>query len=268
MKTDRTPKIGFGIRKIILALVIPFIIVLIWLYATMYTSIPHGILPTIPEVGQTFVEMLKSGQMKEDILISISRVLKGYLISAVLGIFFGSLIGMYQPVKELLVPIITVIRQIPMIAWIPLIILWCGIGETSKVVIIVLVAFFQILVNTQSGIESTPKGYIEVAKLYKLSRWKTFTKVYLPHAVPQILVGLRLGLGGSWMAVVAAELIAATSGIGYRMSSARSNMQSDVVIVCMIVVGIVGVLMDKGIGVIFAALTPWRKVENENRKEE
>ena len=228
---------------------------------------PKGILPSIPDVGQTFTEMIQSGQLANDILTSISRVLKGYLISVILGISLGSLIGMYQPVKELLIPIVTVIRQIPMIAWIPLIILWCGIGEASKVVIIVLVAFFQILINTQSGIESTPKGYIEVARLYNLKKWKTFTKVYLPHAIPQILVGLRLGLGGSWMAVVAAELIAATSGIGYRMSSARSNMQSSVVIVCMIVVGLVGVIMDKGIGLLFTAVTPWIRIENQNRKE-
>ncbi len=255
------------IRKTILALVIPVIIIMIWFYTTTYMVIPKGILPTIPDVGQTFLEMLKSGQLENDIVVSISRVLKGYCISVVLGVTLGSLIGMYRSIKELFVPVITVIRQIPMIAWIPLIILWCGIGETSKVVIIVLVAFFQILVNTQSGIESTPKGYIEVARLYKLGRWKTFIKVYLPHAIPQILVGLRLGLGGSWMAVVAAELIAATSGIGYRMSSARSNMQSNVVIVCMIVVGLVGVLMDRGIGVLFTALTPWIRIENENRKE-
>lgn len=255
------------IRKTILALVIPVIIIMIWFYTTTYMVIPKGILPTIPDVGQTFLEMLKSGQLENDIAVSISRVLKGYCISVVLGVTLGSLIGMYRSIKELFVPVITVIRQIPMIAWIPLIILWCGIGETSKVVIIVLVAFFQILVNTQSGIESTPKGYIEVARLYKLGRWKTFIKVYLPHAIPQILVGLRLGLGGSWMAVVAAELIAATSGIGYRMSSARSNMQSNVVIVCMIAVGLVGVLMDRGIGVLFTALTPWIRIENENRKE-
>lgn len=255
------------IRKTILALVIPVIIIMIWFYTTTYMVIPKGILPTIPDVGQTFLEMLKSRQLENDIAVSISRVLKGYCISVVLGVTLGSLIGMYRSIKELFVPVITVIRQIPMIAWIPLIILWCGIGETSKVVIIVLVAFFQILVNTQSGIESTPKGYIEVARLYKLGRWKTFIKVYLPHAIPQILVGLRLGLGGSWMAVVAAELIAATSGIGYRMSSARSNMQSNVVIVCMIVVGLVGVLMDRGIGVLFTTLTPWIRIENENRKE-
>lgn len=134
----------------------------------------------------------------------------------------------------------------------------------SKVVIIVLAAFFPILVNTESGMESTPQGYIEVAKLYKLNPVKTFTSVYLPNALPNILVGLKLGLGVSWMAVVAAELIAATTGIGYRMSNARSMMQSDVVIVCMIVVGLMGVLMDKGIGMVFDMLTPWNRVEKTN----
>lgn len=251
------------LRKIILALIIPAIIVFVWYFTTTYGSMPKGILPTIPMVGDAFVDLIKSGKLKEDLLVSLSRVIKGYLISAFFGIILGSLIGMFRPVKELFIPIITVIRQIPMIAWIPLIILWCGIGEASKIAIIVLVAFFQILVNTQSGIESTPKGYIEVAKLYKLGRWKTFVKVYLPHAIPQILVGLRLGLGGSWMAVVAAELIAATSGIGYRMSTARSNMQSNVVIACMIVVGLAGVLMDKGVGLICNAFTPWNKIEKK-----
>lgn len=254
-------------RKIVLALVIPGIVIAFWLYATICTDIPRGLLPSIPDVGSRFLEMISSGRLQEDLLVSMSRVLKGYLISAVLGIFLGSLVGMYRPAKELLIPVITVIRQIPMIAWIPLIILWCGIGENSKVVIIVLVAFFQILVNTQSGMENTPKGYLEVARLYKLGKWKTFTKVYLPYAIPQIMVGLRLGLGGSWMAVVAAELIAATSGIGYRMSSARSNMQSDTVIVCMIVVGLVGVLMDRGLGVLFYKLTPWMRVADNGRKE-
>lgn len=246
-------------RKTVLGLMIPVIVVALWFYVTTFGSIPTGILPSIPKVGETFVEMVQTGQLQQDLLVSLSRVLKGYIVSAVLGITLGSLMGMFRAVKELFLPVITVIRQIPMIAWIPLIILWCGIGETSKVVIIVLVAFFQVLLNTQSGIESTPEEYIEVARLYKLNNLKTFTKVYLPHALPQILVGLRLGLGGSWMAVVAAELIAATSGIGYRMSNARSNMQSHVVIICMIVVGLIGVIMDKGIGILFHYLTPWLK---------
>lgn len=251
------------LRKILLALLVPVLVVLAWYYVTTYGSIPEGILPAIPKVGNTFSGMVESGQLKADLAVSLSRVVKGFLFSAVLGVFLGSLIGMFRTVKELLLPAITIIRQIPMIAWIPLIILWCGIGELSKVVIIVLAAFFPILVNTESGMESTPSGYIEVARLYKLSKWKTFTKVYLPHALPQILVGLKLGLGVSWMAVVASELIAATSGIGYRMSNARSLMQSDVVIVCMIVVGLIGVLMDKIIGLIFGALAPWQKVQEK-----
>lgn len=251
------------IRKLVMALIVPAVIVLAWYYVTTYGSVPSGILPGLPKVGSTFRDMLESGQLKGDLIVSLSRVVKGFLVSAALGVILGSLIGMFRPVKELLLPLITVIRQIPMIAWIPLIILWCGIGELSKVVIIVLAAFFPILVNTESGMESTPAGYIEVAKLYKLSKWKTFIKVYLPHALPQILVGLKLGLGVSWMAVVASELIAATSGIGYRMSNARSLMQSDVVIVCMIVVGLIGVLMDKIIGLIFGAVAPWQKLQEK-----
>ena len=106
------------VRKILLGLLIPIAIVLVWYLVTTYGSIPVGILPTIPMVGDSFLNMLKTGQLQQDILVSMSRVVKGYLISAVLGIVLGSLIGMFRPVKELFVPIITVIRQIPMIAWI------------------------------------------------------------------------------------------------------------------------------------------------------
>ncbi len=247
-----------------MALIFPALVVLVWFLATTFGSVPSAILPTLPRVGSTFVEMCQSGQLPNDLLTSLSRVVQGFLIAALLGVTLGSLIGMFRPVREMLLPTITVIRQIPVIAWIPLIILWCGIGELSKVVIIVLAAFFPILVNTESGMESTPEGYLEVARLYRLGKWKTFIKVYLPHAVPQILVGIRLGLGTSWMAVVAAELVAATSGIGYRMSEARNLMQSNVVIVCMIVVGLVGVLMDSVIGYLFKRFIPWERANNKN----
>lgn len=249
------------LRKTVLALILPAVILAAWIYTTTFTQIPAGILPGISRVWKAFLDMTASGQLQSDLAVSLIRVLKGFAVSAVLGITLGSLIGMFRPVREMLLPFITVVRQIPMIAWIPLIILWCGIGELSKVVIIVLAAFFPVLVNTESGIAGTPESFLEVAKLYKLNPWKTFAKVYLPHALPQILVGLRLGLGVSWMAVVAAELIAAVSGIGYRMSNARSLMRPDIVIVCMLVVGLVGILMDKVIGLIFGAFTPWKKAE-------
>ncbi len=251
------------IKSVLLGILLPAVILLLWFYSTNYTDTPESILPRISTVGKKIAEMVQTGQLQEDLGISLGRVLKGYLIAAVLGILLGSLIGMSETVKHIFLPTVTVIRQIPIIAWVPLIILWCGIGEASKVVVIVLAAFFPIMVNTMSGISETPSGYIEVAKLYKLSKVKTFVKVYLPHALPSILVGLKLGLGISWMAVVAAELIASLSGIGYRMSNARSLMQSETVIVCMIVIGVVGIIMDKLISVIFSLLTPWQRSNNK-----
>lgn len=252
-----------NIRKFIYALIIPSIIVVFWYLETTYNDIPVGILPKISMVGEAFNMMLQTGELKQDLLISLSRVLKGFLFSSLLGITLGSLIGMSKTLKEMFVPTITVIRQIPIIAWIPLLIMWAGIGETSKVLIIVIAAFFPVMVNTENGMEMTPEGFLEVAKLYKLSRWRTFLKVYLPHALPHILVGLKLGLSVSWMAVVASELIASNSGIGYRLNYSRSMMEANKVIVCMIVIGLIGVIMDKLIGIIFGLLTPWKAKENK-----
>ncbi len=246
-----------NIKKTLLSLLIPILIVIAWFYTTNFTDTPSSILPSIGKVGKAFQGMVTAGQLQQDLSVSFARVLKGYLYSVLLGGLLGILMGMSVTVKQIFNLIVTSIRQIPMIAWIPLIILWCGIGERSKVVIIVIAAFFPIMINTLNGVEHTPKGYLEVAKLYKLSRWKTFVKVYFPHALPSVFVGLKLSLGVSWMAVVASELIAATSGIGYRMSDARSLMRSDIVIVCMLVIGLVGILMDKCLTLLFRALTPW-----------
>ena len=247
-------------KKIILGFLVPIGIVFLWWIVTSQGKVASSLLPSLPMVGGAFEEMFQSGQLTQDLLISLSRVIKGFLTAAVLGIFIGAVMGMSKTVCAMLQPLITTIRQIPMIAWFPLIILWCGIGELSKVVIIVLAAFFPVLVNTLKGIDSTPTGLVEVADMYRLSTWKKFKKLYMPHALPDILVGLRLALGVSWMAVVASELVAATSGIGYRMNDARSMMRSDKVIVCMIVIGIIGVVMDKALSVLFTKLTPWENI--------
>lgn len=247
-------------KKILLGLVAPLIILFVWWITTTFGNIPSSILPNLPEVGKAFRVMGKSGQLQEDLLLSFSRVVRGYAFATLIGVTIGTVTGMSKTASAILMPTITTIRQIPMIAWIPLIIVWCGIGELSKVVIIVLAAFFPILVNTFSGISSTPVGYIEVAQMYRLSRWKSFVKLYLPHALPNIFVGMKLGLGVSWMAVIASELVAATSGVGYRMNYARTMMQSDQVIVCMLVIGLVGISMDKLLSIVFRKLTPWERI--------
>lgn len=251
------------ITDMFLGFIVPLVIVILWWYVTTFTDIPNTILPSLSDVAKRFVSLLDSGKLIDDLKISLLRVLKGYILSAIFGILLGTVLGISETAKKILQPILTVIRQIPIMAWIPLLILWCGIGEGSKVIVIILASFFPIMVNTQAGIGGTPLEFIEIARLYRQSRLKTFLRVYLPHALPHIQTGLKLGLGVSWMAVVAAELIAATSGIGYSMSYARTLMQSDTVIIDMLIIGLVGILMDKTVTVIFNALTPWEKKNRE-----
>ena len=251
------------LRRTVLGLSIPVAVLVAWTAVTSAAVIPSTILPSPATVVGTFFSLVSDGTLGSDLSVSLFRVVVGYAVASALGIVVGTLCGMFRTSREVLLPVITAVRQIPLLAWIPLIILWFGIGELSKVVFIVLAAFFPIMMNTMAGIASTPLEYIEVARLNKLSPWKTFLRVYLPHALPSIQTGLKLGLGISWMAVVGAELIASSTGIGYRMSYARTLMQSDVVIVCMLVVGVIGIVMDKALGLLFTALTPWERKGRE-----
>ena len=237
---------------------LPLIILIIWFLGTNIGKIPETALPKLGTVIITFKEMIKSGQLYSDLGISMRRVIAGYVISSILGVTLGVIMGISRRAKKTFQFTLTSMRQIPMIAWIPLIILWTGIGEVSKITVILFAATFPIVVNTVNGIESTPEAFLEVAEIYKLNRWDTFFKVYLPSALPNIFTGLRLGLSTSWMVVVASELIASSSGIGYRLNDARSLMKSDIVIVCMIVIGIVGVLMDKMIVLAAEISTDWK----------
>lgn len=249
-----------SINKGIISIFLPIIILIVWYIATTKSFVPAAILPSISKVIESFKEQIVSGQLFTDIGVSLIRVLKGYSLAVALGIFLGVIMGISNIWEKFFSLTLHTIRQIPMLAWIPLIILWFGIGEKSKVAVIILGAFFPIMMNTMSAIRQTNIDYIEVAKLYRLSKWDTFKTVYLPSAIPQIFVGLKLGLGISWMAVVAAEMIAASSGIGFRISDARTLMQADIVIVGMIVIGFVGVLMDKVLTKISKKITPWTKV--------
>jgi len=243
--------------KFLLGISLPAAVFVVWYIATNYGNVPKQILPMPQSVGDIFIDKDAGGKLFDQLWVSLGRVVKGFLLASLVGILFGSLTGISKVAKSILMPTLTAIRQIPIIAWIPLLILWCGIGELSKIAIIVLAAFFAIFVNTNAGISGTPENYLEVAKLYKLNKFETFYSVYLPSALPSILTGLQLGLGISWMAVVASELISATSGIGYHMSDARSFMRSDIMIACMLVIGLVGIFMNTLIAALFRSITPW-----------
>ena len=226
-------------------IILPVIIVLAWHFATSTGAMSTLILPKISTVLETLKEQLGNGTLTGDIGISLSRIAKGYALAVVVGILLGVLMGMNKFANRFFMLTFTAIRQIPMIAWVPILIIWFGIGEESKVAVIFLAAYFPVLVNTVSGIERTDP--------------KQFTKIYLPSALPSIFVGLKLGLSVSWMAVVGAEMIAATSGIGFRINDARSLMQYPVVFAGIIAIAVVGVIMDLAISLIGKLCTPWEK---------
>ncbi|MDF2924038.1 MAG: ABC-type transporter, integral rane subunit [Paenibacillaceae bacterium] len=252
-KGSSVKSLGVGLNFILF----PLIILGAWEYATRTGKVNPAILPSIEEVAATFFRLIQNGQLPHDLGVSLGRVVTGYSIAIVAGILFGVIMGMSVKASRFFTIIFDGIRQVPPIAWIPLVILWFGIGETSKLVIIVKSSFFPILLNTIAGVKGTPTDYLEVARLYKLSKWETFRKVYLPFAIPSIFVGLRLGLGVAWMSVVAAELIAASSGIGFRINDARMLMLPDVIMVGIIAVGAIGVTMDRGLSWICRRVTPW-----------
>lgn len=248
-------------RRIALGLVLPLLLLVLWWIATSFGGVPATILPHMSSVGKALVTGLQSRELTNDLSISLLRVLKGYAVAVAIGVTLGSAMGMSGTVRALFTPLLSAVRQVPIIAWIPLIILWFGIGESAKVVTIALAAIFPVLLNTTAGVLETPAGYLEVSRLYRLNRWETFWRISLPSALPHIFVGLRLGLSIAWMAVVAAELVSSLSGIGYRMSLARSLMQADKLILYIFVVGAFGLLMDKILTIVAGRAMKWKQKE-------
>lgn len=250
-------------RRVALGLILPVLIIVAWHLYTTYGNVPAGILPSIPSVWEAFVSMVESGTLQADLTVSLGRVGRGFIASAIIGCALGALMGASRTARAMLSPLATAIRQIPMIAWTPLCILWFGIDEGSKMAVIILAAALPITMSVVGGIDATPKDLLEVARLYGYGKLRMFFRVQLPHALPHILTALRIGLGISWMALIAAELISGTSGIGYHMTNARNLIHSNEVIVCMFAIGIVGALMGGLLSLIFKRLTPWMQTEKE-----
>ena len=216
-------------------------------------------MPSLGTVVDTFCTDLANGSLLLALGISIRRVLLGYLISALLGIGLGIIIGLSVHMQRLTNLVIQILRPIPPIAWIPLVILWMGIGEGSKVFLIFLGGFFPVLINVTDGIRYTDKKLTEVAAVMETPKLKYITQLVIPAAMPSIFTGLRVSLGSCWTCVVAAELVASTSGIGYMISNARNFGQMDVVIVGMLAIGIVGKIMDVVLNSISRHVLAWNE---------
>lgn len=237
---------------------LPILLLVLWQFLFQIGVIKPITMPPPTKVAQSFVELAGNGQLFKHIAVSILRVLEGFGLAAFAGILLGVGIGLSQSLDRLTTFIIQVIKPIPPIAWIPLAILWFGIGESSKIYIIFLGAFFPILVNVLDGIRQTDSKFVELARVLEVSRRKFIRQVVVPGALPAVMTGLRVGVGVAWMCVVAAELIAATQGIGYMINDARQLSQPDVVLVGMITIGIIGKVMDDLLKKLESRLIRWK----------
>lgn len=236
------------IRKVInigIALVVPICVLIFWESIVNAGMVKATLLPPPTKLWKTFCSLIDSGKLQTGLLISFKRVVSGFIIGSAAGAILGFFMGLFGIVNRALSVFVNILRPIPTIALIPIFIIVFGIGETSNIAVIVVGAFWPMLLNTIGGVQSVDVKLLELAYVYRTKSVKTVFRIILPSAVTSMLTGMRLGLGTAWMSVVAAEMIGASSGIGYMIMFARELAQTSNMYVEVLVIGLVGFIIDR-----------------------
>ena len=239
--------------------VLPALLLALWWTAAHFGWSRSPLLVPPEKVWQTAVEQAVTGQLWEALRASLWRDLAGFTLGATAGLLFGTALAVSRLFEKLLGPSLHTLKQISLFAWIPLISMWFGLGDTAKIVFLSLAAFFPVVLNTFEGIRSVPLEYIEVAQVFDFSRWQLLRRVVLPCASPSIFAGIHLGLIYAWLATLGAEyLLVAGKGIGNTMIDGREHFWMDLVLFGVIVVGLVGFTLNWLASRIEARLLAWR----------
>ena len=213
------------------------------------------------EIAAEFVNLLRTGYagtpLWEDFAASLGRTLTGFLLSMIVAVPLGLFMGLNPLARAILSPLFNLIRPVPAIALIPVLILWFGIGETSKIVVIFMASFLYIVLNTTAGVATVPEGLIRAAENLGAGRFALFWRVIFPASLPSIFTGLKTGLAVSWAVVVAAELIAAQRGLGYMIEDAATFYHIQDVYVGVILIGLIGMSMSAALDMLEARLVHW-----------
>ncbi len=203
------------------------------------------LLPPPSGVVHAFIDLVRTGAITTDIAASLERIVVGFAIAACVGVFAGAVMGWWPFVGRLFDPLIDFLRPIPPMAWIPIALLWFGIGNTQNIFIIVLGALYPIILNTYTGVRDVDRNLIWAAQTLGGKRRQILREIVLPGAFPLILLGMRIGLGVGWMALVAAELVGASSGLGFRIEDSRNLLFTERVLLGMVLIGALGFAMDQ-----------------------
>jgi sulfonate transport system permease protein len=215
-----------------------------WYFSTRWGLIDPTFLPSPGNVLSGFWSVSQTGELWNDLGISTARAFSGLAIGGGIGFALGILNGLYPFAAKLLDTTLQMVRNIPILALIPLAILWFGIGESAKLFLIALGVFFPIYLNTYHGIRNVEIRLIEMARSYGLRGPQLFFQVIFPGALPSILVGLRYALGIMWLVLIVAEMVSASSGIGYMTMNARDDMQTNIVVLGILIYALLGKLAD------------------------
>ncbi|RZJ14267.1 MAG: ABC transporter permease [Acidovorax sp.] len=237
----------------------PLAVLALWQLSATLGWVPEQVLPPPGAVFKVFSEMLVSGELWDNVRISMVRVFAGFGIGLALGLLLGGAMGLFPTFRDYVFPLFKAFSQVPVIGWLPLLILLVGIDEGLKFLLIAKAALVPVVINTCQGIQSVPNRYVEVARVYGFTRWQMLRKVVFPAATAPIWNGVRYGLTHAWLALVVVELLASSEGIGFLIVYGRQLFQLDVVLAAVLAVGIVGFVLDKLLASTEAWLLRWRK---------
>ncbi len=252
--------VNSGKQQIILPFLIPIVILLVWEWSVTSGLLPNTIIASPLQVASDFFELTINGKLLTHSLTSLYRLTLGFTIGTLIGLALGIAVGTSKFAERLLAPTLQFLAPIPPIAWIPLLIILLGIGEGSKIGLIIIASLITVYINTVQGIRSTDQKLVDVANVLRKSNKDLITKVLLPSATPHIFIGMRIALGLSWILLIAAEVIASSNGLGWLIWDSRNFSRPDDLFVGIIAIGILGKLSDMALVVIEKELTRWRTV--------
>lgn len=233
------------LKQALPSLAVLAVLIAVWWIAVVATR--SIIFPSPLQVVNGTVELVKDGTLWLHIGASLMRVAAGFLLAVIIAIPLGLWMGWVHGAYVTLNPLFQILRPISPIAWIPIAILWFGVGNASPIFLIFISSVFPMIVQTTVGVHTIEKRYLRAAENFDVSRFKLLTQVVIPAALPQVIVGMRIGLGVAWLVVVAAEMIALRSGLGYLiMDSRNAGNRYDLVVAGMIIIGIIGLALDGG----------------------
>lgn len=253
---------GFGAEVLarLGRLALPLVLLAAWQYISTYIldETTRALLPAPTAVAAAAWELIASGELVRHLFDSLRREFTAFCWSLA-AVPLGVAMGWWKPVNDQLDPLIEMLRPIPPLAWIPLSILWFGVGDTQNQFIIFLGIFFPILLNTITGVRGVEPNLVRAARCLGSGEGAVLRRVVLRAALPQIVTGIRIGLGVGWMALVAAELVGASSGLGFLINDARTLLRTDIVIVGMVAIGLVGLALDMLIRGVSRRVLPWSR---------